>query len=71
MRWATAIPANVADVTFATVHPKDVDTSELATLDLNIYTTELFKLPAGGVGFAFGGQFRREQLTQDVDQIEH
>ena len=54
---------------FATVHPKDVDTSELGTLDLNIYTTELFKLPAGGVGFAFGGQFRREQLTQDIDQL--
>ena len=27
------------DADFATVHPKDVDTSELATLDLNIYTT--------------------------------
>ncbi|MEO7168546.1 MAG: TonB-dependent receptor [Chthoniobacterales bacterium] len=63
------IPANLATVSFATVHPKDIDTSELATLDLNIYTTELFKLPAGGVGFAFGGQFRREQLTQDVDQL--
>ena len=63
------IATNVADVNYAVVHPKDVDTSELATLDLNIYTTELFKLPAGGVGFAFGGQFRREQLTQDVDQI--
>ena len=63
------IASNVADVTYAVVHPKDVDTSELATLDLSIYTTELFKLPAGGVGFAFGGQFRREQLTQEVDQI--
>ncbi len=62
-------PANVATTAFAMVHPKDVDTSEVATLDLNIYTTQLFKLPAGGVGFAFGGQFRREQLTQDVDQI--
>ncbi len=62
-------PANVASTGFATVHPKDVDTSELATLDLNIYTTELFKLPAGGVGFAVGGQFRREQLNQDVDQL--
>jgi iron complex outermembrane receptor protein len=60
---------NAADIAFAVVHPKDVDTSEVATLDLNIYTTELFKLPAGGVGFAFGGQFRREQLVQDVDQI--
>ncbi len=36
---------------------------------MNIYTTELFKLPAGGIGFAFGGQFRREQLTQDIDQL--
>ena len=63
------IPANLATVSFATVHPKDVNTSELATLDLNIYTTELFKLPAGGVGFAFGGQFRRERLTQEVDAL--
>ncbi|MBA3543640.1 MAG: TonB-dependent receptor [Chthoniobacterales bacterium] len=66
---AGVIPANVATTAFATIHPKDVDTSEVATLDLNIYTTELFKLPAGGVGFAFGGQFRREQLDQDVDQL--
>ncbi len=63
------IPANAASTNFATVHPKDVDTSELGTLDLNIYTTEFFKLPAGGIGFAFGGQFRREQLTQDIDQL--
>jgi iron complex outermembrane receptor protein len=63
------IPSNIADVAYATIHPKDVDTSEISTLDLNIYTTSLFKLPAGGVGFAFGGQFRREQLTQDVDEL--
>jgi iron complex outermembrane receptor protein len=65
----TPVADNAADILFATVHPKDVDTAEIATLDLNIYTTALFKLPAGGVGFAFGGQFRRERLTQDVDQI--
>ena len=63
------IPANAATTAFATVHPNNVSTSELGTLDLNIYTTELFKLPAGGIGFAFGGQFRREQLTQDIDQL--
>ncbi len=63
------IPANAASTAFATVHPNNVSTSELGTLDLNIYTTELFKLPAGGIGFAFGGQFRREQLTQDIDQL--
>jgi hypothetical protein len=44
------IPSNFADVAYATIHPKDVDTSEIATLDLNVYTTSLFKLPAGGVG---------------------
>ncbi len=63
------IASNFADVAYATIHAKDVDTSEIATLDLNIYTTSLFKLPAGGVGFAFGGQFRREQLTQEVDEL--
>jgi iron complex outermembrane recepter protein len=63
------VPTNAATVAFATVRPNTVSTSELGTLDLNIYTTELFKLPAGGIGFAFGGQFRREQLTQDVDQL--
>lgn len=68
-QFGPPIPTNAADVAFATIHPKDIDTSEIATLDLNIFTTSLFKLPAGGVGFAFGGQFRREQLTQDVDQL--
>ena len=66
---AGVIPSNIATTNYATVHPTNVNTSELATLDLNIYTTSLFKLPAGGVGFAFGGQFRREQLNQDNDQL--
>ncbi len=61
--------SNQATVAFATVHPKDIDISSLATVDLNIYSTQLFKLPAGGVGFAIGGQFRRERLEQDPDQI--
>ena len=63
------VPTNADTVAYATIHPKDVDTSEIGTIDLNIYTTSLFKLPAGGVGFAFGGQFRKEQLTQVVDQL--
>ena len=67
--YRVPIPTNSAVVDFATVHPKDIDTSKIATFDLNIYTTELFKLPAGGVGFAFGGQFRREAIVQDPDQI--
>jgi len=63
------IPSNTASVNFATVHPKDIDISKLTELDINVYTTELFKLPAGGVGLALGAQFRRENLEQDPDQL--
>jgi iron complex outermembrane recepter protein len=61
------IATNALPTAFATIHPKEIDRSSLATLDLNIYTTSLFKLPAGGVGLAFGGQFRREVLKQKPD----
>jgi iron complex outermembrane receptor protein len=64
------IASNAIPVNFATVHPKDIDISKLTELDVNIYTTELFKLPAGGVGLAFGGQFRRENMSQDTDETE-
>jgi len=63
------IPSNDASVEFARVHPVDIDTSKLATVDATIYTTDLFDLPAGGIGFAFGGQFRRESLNEAPDQL--
>jgi iron complex outermembrane receptor protein len=63
------IPSNAASVEFARVHPRDIDTSKLATVDATIFTTDLFDLPAGGVGFALGGQFRRESLNEDPDQL--
>ncbi|TMP95780.1 MAG: TonB-dependent receptor [Verrucomicrobia bacterium] len=63
------IPSNEATVEFARVHPKDEDTSKLATLDATMYTTALFNLPAGGVGLAFGGQFRRESLKENPDML--
>lgn len=61
------IPNNSIPIAFATIHRKDLSTSKLASADLNIYTTDLFDLPAGGVGLAFGGSFRRETLTIDPD----
>src|SRR5437764_445224 len=61
------IASNSATVEFARVHPKDEDTSKLATLDATIYTTDLFHLPAGGVGLAVGAQWRREQLKENPD----
>ena len=39
------------------------------TADFTLYTTSLFALPAGGVGFAVGGQFRWEDIHQDPDQL--
>src|SRR5207248_5504419 len=57
------IPSNQPLIDFATIHARDLNTSKLATLDLNIYTTDLFDLPAGGVRLAFGGVFIRETLT--------
>ena len=63
------IPSNSAGIDFASIHPKEIDVSKLATLEFTMYTTSLFKLPAGGVGLALGGQFRRESLTQDLDAL--
>jgi len=60
-------PTNLPLVEFATLRTRDLLTSKLATLDLNIYTTDLFDLPAGGVGLAFGGAFSRESYTVDPD----
>ncbi len=60
-------PSNAPLVNFATDFARDLFTSKLATLDLNIYTTDLFDLPAGGVGLAFGGGFSREEYTINPD----
>jgi outer membrane receptor protein involved in Fe transport len=63
------IASNAGSLAFATVHPKDIDVSKLATVDATMYTTSLFNLPAGGIGFAFGGQFRRESLVEAPDGL--
>jgi iron complex outermembrane recepter protein len=63
------IASNQATVAFARAHPKDDDVSKEATLDASIYTTSLVALPAGGVGFAVGGQFRRERLDENPDEL--
>ena len=68
--YRVPIASNSLVVDFASVNAKEVDVSKLATLDLNIYTTSLFSLPAGGVSLAFGGQFRREAIEQNPDQLQ-
>jgi iron complex outermembrane receptor protein len=66
--YRVPIATNALPTAFATIHPKEIDRSTLAALELNIYSTSLFQLPAGGVGLAFGGQFRRETLRQRPDE---
>jgi iron complex outermembrane recepter protein len=61
------IASNLPLIDFATSHTRDLFTMKLATLDLNIYTTDLFDLPAGGVGLAFGGVFSRENYKINPD----
>src|SRR5205823_1069825 len=61
------IATNLPLINFARLHARDLNASKLATLDLNIYTTDLFDLPGGGVGLAFGGLFSRETLTENPD----
>jgi len=61
------VPSNLPLIEFASVNTRDLLTSKLATLDMNIYTTDLFDLPAGGVGLAFGGSFNRESYRVDPD----
>jgi iron complex outermembrane recepter protein len=61
------IAANAPLIDFATLHEHNIGTSKLATLDLNIYTTDLFDLPAGGVGLAFGGVFTRQTYIFNPD----
>ena len=50
-------------VDFATVYAKTENDASLLSIDLNVYTTNLLTLPAGGVGLAFGGQFQNEDLA--------
>jgi iron complex outermembrane recepter protein len=68
------IKTNIPLINFATLHRRDLLTSKLATLDLNIYTTDLFDLPGGPVGLSLGGSFSRETYIinpDDQDNIIH
>ncbi|HEY5992649.1 MAG TPA: TonB-dependent receptor, partial [Candidatus Udaeobacter sp.] len=60
-------PDNLPLIEFATLRTRDLITSKLMTLDMNVYTTDLFDLPAGGVGLAFGGVFSRESYNVSPD----
>ena len=66
--YRVPIPNNRLLADFAEVNAREVDESSLAVVDLNIYTVELFRLPAGPVGLAFGAQFEHETLEQQPSE---
>src|SRR5713101_7243485 len=61
------IATNLPLIDFATLKSRDLVSMKLATLDLNIYTTDLFDLPGGPVGLAFGGSFNRQTYNLNPD----
>lgn len=65
--YKTDIPTNQAIVNFAKINTKDLNTSKMLSGNFVVTTGELFNLPAGPVGFAFGGDVRHERLDQFPD----
>lgn len=65
--WETPIDANAAVTQYAKVTTKDVNESELQLFSFVASTGELFEMPAGPVGFAFGADARQERLNQFPD----
>ena len=61
------IATNQPTQSYATAYIRGLFVSKLTELNANIYTTDLFDLPAGGVGLAFGGEWRRESLFVNPD----
>ena len=62
--------SNIPSILFARANVRDLTKSALTTADLHFYTTDLFDLPAGPVGFAFGGDWRREQFDFNPDDTD-
>src|SRR5262249_25792398 len=56
-----------ANILFARAKVRDLTKSALTTADFHVYTTDLFEMPAGPVGFAAGADWRREQFDFNPD----
>ncbi len=65
--WENPLPNNVLLAPTGIVEQKNRNESELLQAWGNMTTSELFNLPAGGVGFAAGWDWRQEELFQSPD----
>jgi iron complex outermembrane recepter protein len=62
--------SNIPSINFARANVRDLIKSALTAIDFHVYTTDLFDLPAGPVGFALGGDWRREQFDFNPDDTD-
>ena len=62
--------SNIPSILFARANIRDLTKSALTTADFHVYTTDLFEMPAGPVGFALGGDWRREQYDFNPDDTD-
>ena len=62
--------SNIPSILFARANIRDLTKSALTTADFHVYTTDLFEMPAGPVGFAFGADWRREQYDFNPDDTD-
>ena len=62
--------SNLPSILFARANIRDLTKSALTTADFHVYTTDLFEMPAGPVGFAFGADWRREQYDFNPDDTD-
>src|SRR5438874_75913 len=62
-----AFASNIPSILFARANIRDLTKSALTAIDFHVYTTDLFEMPAGPVGFAFGADWRREQFDFNPD----
>jgi iron complex outermembrane receptor protein len=59
--------SNIPSILFARANLRDLTKSALTVADFHVYTTDLFEMPAGPVGFAAGADWRREQFDFNPD----
>jgi iron complex outermembrane recepter protein len=60
---------NAALIDYARVTVKDSSESTLGQINVVASTGDLWRLPHGSIGVALGGDFRRERLEQDPDEL--
>lgn len=65
--YKNIIPSNSAPVAYATQYQRDQNKSNLFDGGINLTTGDLIAMPAGGLGFAVGVDFRREAIEQRPD----